>query len=149
MSFSKNTERLYCSHFVTFGSSRGIFSFTELFLMLQWTQLCCECTEDLCDLIKSNKKCLQNIMHKQILLLVSALLARIINVQSKTDSLAIDTTFFRRKKIFFRHTESLMDWVVSAEDDMDLSLISKLQCPPNQSYSSMLSVVVCCCGSSV
>ena len=82
VSFSKNTERLYCSHFVTFGSSRGIFSFTELFLMLQWTQLCCECTEDLCDLIKSNKKCLQNIMHKQILLLVSALLARIINVQS-------------------------------------------------------------------
>jgi len=93
-------------------------------------------------------------MHKQILLLVSALLARIINVQSKTDSLAIDTTFFRRKKIFFRHTGSLMDWVVSAEDDTDLSLISKLQCPPNQSYSSMLSVVVvvvvaqykrCCC----
>ena len=35
-----------------------------------------------------------------------------------------------------------MVWVVSAEDDMDLSLISKLQCPPNQSYSSMLSVVV-------
>jgi len=93
-------------------------------------------------------------MHKQILLLVSALLARIINVQSKTDSLAIDTTFLEEKKIFFRHTESLMGWVVSAEDDMDLSLISKLQCPPNQSYSSMLSVVVvvvvaqfkrCCC----
>ena len=70
VSFSKSTERLYCSHFVCFGSSRGIFSFTELFLMLQWTQLCCECTEDLCDMIKSNKNCLQ--IYRQILLLVSA-----------------------------------------------------------------------------
>ena len=39
-------------------------------------------------------------MHKQILLLVSALLAKIINVQSKTDSLAIDTTFLEEKKYF-------------------------------------------------
>lgn len=61
-------------------------------------------------------------MHKQILLLVSALLARIINVQSKTDSLAINA--FLLKKKFFRHTGSRMDWVVSAEDDTDLSLIS-------------------------
>jgi len=80
--------------------------------MLQWTQLCCECTEDLCDMIKSNKKCLQN--DKQILLLVSALLARIINVQSKTDSLLINAIFL---KVFVRHTESLVDWVVSAESD--------------------------------
>ena len=82
--------------------------------MLQWTHFCCECTEELCDMIKSNKKCLQTYT-STFCYLYQLFLARIINVQSKTDSLLIDAILL--KSIFFRHTESLMDWVVSADGD--------------------------------
>ena len=113
MSYSKNTERLIAAIWLHLVAAVGSFHSLNYFwcynghifvvnarkicvIWLKATKNACKSTSKFC--------CLYQLF-----------LARIINVQSKTDSLLINAILLKNE--FFRHTESLMDWVVSADDD--------------------------------